>query len=295
MENAPESDPHQLKADQFIDTQAFKDFTCIICMDIVAEHYRSQTCSNCLESLCPNTCLRAYKVSNPSYTRKCPACRVPFRFRNRPRTGPKSVEEFKKLKSIVLAIRPRCLRKGGNQEIHLGYCIDELSSLNAELDAKRQMLRRTVIEMEVHKQVSELREEKIEELEAKLKQKDLELQQKSSIKTVSNPMRSSKAANGSYTKFIVRYLNQTFQINNLSLDDQGHVLRSEIERQVGSKVGTILRANHTIVDDDRLLRQHQFCYKPTIVTVLPTEFTLKKGSRLNIQINSVSNKYHLKA
>uniref|UniRef100_T1K4D1 Uncharacterized protein n=1 Tax=Tetranychus urticae TaxID=32264 RepID=T1K4D1_TETUR len=306
MEHAPEPDPYQLTQDKFVDTQAIKDFECVVCMDIVFEHNRSQTCNRCLKSLCPNTCLRAYKVSNPSYTRRCPACREPFRFRNRPRTGPKSIEKFDQLlvhcffspscqEIMILEKYPehvnickynvvncnRCSSKGGNQEIHLGYCMDELSSIHAELEDKKQSLTRAAITIEVQKQM-------IEDLKAQLRQKENELQQNSSdetIATISNPVRSLRPTQGKYTKFTIRYLDQTFQIENLSLDAPGSVLRSEIERLVGGKVGTILRADHTIISDEKLLRQHQLCYQPKVITVLPADFIVNEGAKLRIQIN----------
>lgn len=302
MDQAPEPTPHQLNSDKFLDTNTVKDFECIICLDIVYDHYKSQTCRDCLVSMCPSSCLKAFKEANPSYVRKCPACRSPFRYRNRPRTGPKSIEQYESLQVYcsfspscqqILTVRqylahvndcvfnvsncPRCSSKGGNQDIHLGYCMDELSSLHAELATKRQSLTRAAITIEVQRQQIENLERKISELEG---------QQSKGLQTVSNPVRSTKEHDGKYTKFTVKYLDQTFQIENIALDDPGSVLRAEIEKVVGRKVGAILRSDHTFLNDEKRLRQHQFCYKPTFITALQSDFSVDEGSRLNVRILS---------
>ncbi len=90
-----------------------------------------------------------------------------------------------------------------------------------------------------------------------------------------------------FNQFTIKYLDKTFQINNLSLNDPGLVLRQKIEELTGCKVGAILREDHTILDDKKLIKQHQFCYKPVVITALPVDFPIKEGSRLDVQILSV--------
>ena len=85
-------------------------------------------------------------------------------------------------------------------------------------------------------------------------------------------------------RFTIRFKDRTIEITELDLDQFGRDLRRVVEEKLGRSVGTFIRFDHTIIRDERRLRQSQSSYRPQFIVALPMDQKVEEGQAIGVDI-----------
>lgn len=285
------SKPNELSSDSFIDQETIKDYECCICCNLAK---RPMICSNCNCLMCSHPCLRAYKESDGSRF-PCPlkCSRINIRFIPLPKEGGrKNWKTFGDLLTLCY-FAPDCQERVAARYYshHVNRCrMNPEFCLLCNMLISDQRHKRTDCVKKFRELEDSKRRKQSDELSSLkseinfLREKIKKLEIKPIASCHSNNIRSAVDHKIPRTKFAVTYGDRKIRIAGIDLNETGATLRNAIETRLGCKVGPIMRFDHTVIKDDKKLKQHQLCYKPTELVALPINRPVEDGRILNIDI-----------
>lgn len=274
-----DSPPHNQLQDVGYDLDIFdnpvlaRDFECILCLFVVKDPVIHRH-PGCRAIFCRN-CVNLYTQHRVHSTDLFPQC--PHRCGAH--LTPDSIQSLvdERLNSLLM----RCHR-GCNSyvpypeyEVHCNSCngiaipphAARLQMLETNLEAAQAEIRRLT-------DMCNRQQEEINTLRSNAHSSGL-----------SNPIRSRDEYRNE-TQFLCQYGDQEVEISGLPLESFGSVLRQQLEQRFNTRLGPILKFDHTPISSNLRLRQHQIGRKPVRLIALPFGRSLPVGQTLHITIGS---------
>ena len=125
--------------------------------------------------------------------------------------------------------------------------------------------------------------DKIRALELELAEARAEKRQKVTPNVLggySNSIKATKDYPKDHVRFTIRFKDRLIEITELDINQFGLDLRQSDERKVGHPIGPLIRFDHTVIQDERRLRQSQCSYRPQFIVALPADHNIERGQAI---------------
>ena len=96
----------------------------------------------------------------------------------------------------------------------------------------------------------------------------------------SNAIKATKEYDKDHVRFTVCFKDQIIKVTELDLDKFGRDRRRIIEDKTGTSAGSLVRFDHTIIRDERRLRQSQLSYRPQFIVAFPRDQRIEDGQSI---------------
>ena len=289
--SASSPSPSELSSANFLDKETVNDYECCICYNLVKNPV---LCDQCAAILCRSPCYYALREAHRTTKLSCPVCKVdPFVVSRLHKTdGRKSWKIFDQL-LVTCYWAPDCkdIVQSRYYKHHIEHCkynpeycvLCEMLITNPVHKRENCLIKLEDLKRrkraETSNELSSLRKE-LDDLRNQIKS----IENKAIVSCHSNNIKSVTDHNDPRTKFEVKFGDRKIRIYDISLNATGADLRREVEAKFGCRVGPIIRFDHTVIKDEKLLKQHQLCYKKTQLVAFPTNRPVEDGRTLNIDV-----------